>query len=660
VLKPASSIAAVAAAVVIGLVSCADVRPAAAQELSQKDERIYRDAFRAVKSRKWNYAAGLAAKAQDPLPAKTILWLRLAKSNPPAGFEARAKFIDENPEWPELGRLQRLAEESMGDAIPDETLLAWFATHEPLTGLGLMRYGEALKRAGHAAKAEGLLRRAWVEGDFTRREERTFLARHRKLLRAEDHVARLDRLLWQGRYHPARRMMRRVDKGHAALAEARLRLRRMEGGVDWAIRQVPDELKRDPGLMYERLRWRRRRGRDESAREILADLPPDLVRPEDWWDERAILARRALAAGDISIAYRLARGHGLSGGAGYAEGEWLAGWIALRFLQEHEATLQHFTKVYETARYPISRARGAYWAGRAAEARNHLALAGDWYRRAAEYVTTYHGQLAAHRLQDRRGVSLPPGPRPSRFDSQAFDRRELVKVVRQLGQIGESRQLRPFILRLQDLARTPAESVLVGNLAIEHGRPDFSIQAAKRAVRDGVILIEQAYPMPYKLDGDDPEPALLLAMARQESEFDTYAHSGAGARGLMQLLPATARNVAKQINVKYSRSKLKSDPHYNLKLGRAYLSGLLKSYDGSYVLALAAYNAGPARVRRWIKEFGDPRDPQVDAIDWIEMIPISETRNYVQRVLEGLQVYRLRLGTMTVAMSLENDLHMRE
>lgn len=659
-LKPASSIAVAAAAVVIALVGCAGARPAAGHELSQRDERIYRDAFRAVKSREWDDAARLAAKAKDPLPAKTVLWLRLARSNPPEGFEARAKFIDENPEWPELGRLQRLAEESMGDAVPDQKVLAWFAAHEPLTGLGLMRYAEALERAGQAAKAEALLRRAWVEGDFTQREERTFLARHRKALRAEDHLARLDRLLWEGRYQPARRMMLRVDKGHAALAEARLRLSRMEGGVDWAIRHVPDEFERDPGLMYERLRWRRRRDRDESAREILADLPPELVRPEAWWDERAILARRALAAGDISVAYRLAREHGLSEGAAFAEGEWLAGWIALRFLQEHEAALQHFTKVYEAVRYPISRARGAYWAGRAAEARNDLALARDWYRRAAEHITTYHGQLAAHRLQDRPGVSLPPDPRPSMFDTQAFDRRELVKVVRQLGQIGESGELKPFILRLQDLARTPAESVLVGKLAIEQGRPDLAVQAAKRAVRAGVSLIEQAYPLPYQLDGDDPEPALLLAVARQESEFDTNAHSGAGARGLMQLLPATARDVAKQINVNYSKAKLKSDPDYNLKLGRAYLSGLLKSYDGSYVLALAAYNAGPARVRGWINDFGDPRDPHVDAIDWIEMIPTPETRNYVQRVLEGLQVYRLRLGTKTVAMSLEHDLHMNE
>jgi soluble lytic murein transglycosylase len=644
----------------VGLAGLSAFRPVEARALSEADERIYRQAFQAARSGKWSYVKARASKAKDPLLAKTLLWVELSQPQRRAGFAKRAKFVEDNPTWPDLDLLERLAEESMGDDTPDDVVLDWFAKHEATTGHGLMRYGEALKRTGETAKAESVLRQAWVEGDFGLREERTFLARHRKTLRAEDHIARLDRLLWEGRYHSARRMVRRVDKGHQALAEARLRLRRMEGGVDWAIRQVPDELRKDPGLMYERLRWRRRRGRDESAREILEDPPDDLVRPQAWWAQRAIIARRALAAGDISVAYRLAGDHGLTGGAGYVEGEWLAGWIALGFLDDRRVAFEHFTNAHEAAKYPISRARGAYWAGRAAEALREPALAEEWFRRAGQHVTTYHGQLAAAKLEQGQGLALPSEPTASAADITTFEGRELVQVVRQLGQIGERRRLKPFILRLQEIAETPGEMALAGDLALKQDRPDLAVRTAKLAIRSGVTLIGQGYPIPYELDGEESERALLLAVTRQESMFDSQAHSGAGARGLMQIMPGTARTMARRLKVKYSTKKLKSDPAYNLKLGRAYILTLLERYDRSYVLALAAYNAGPARVRRWLRDFGDPRSPDVDAIDWIELIPFSETRDYVHRVLANLQVYRLRLGLTTVAVSLEADLHLTD
>lgn len=655
---PAFRLAVLAAVLFLGVAGLAPARPAAAGPLAEADEQIYREAYKAARARKWSYAKARAAKAKDPLLAKVLFWWEMSRPQSRAGFERRAKFIEANPTWPDLDELARLAEESMTDETPDEAVLDWFATHAPMTGHGLMRYGEALERAGDAAKAEPVLRTAWVEGNFGLREERTFLARHRKVLRADDHLARLDRLLWEARYHPARRMIRRVDKGHQALAEARLRLRRMEGGVDWAIAQVPDALKKDPGLVYERLRWRRRRGRDESARELLQDPPEDLVRPEAWWEERAILARRALASGDISVAYRLARDHGLYNGAGYVEAEWLAGWIALRYLDDRRVALGHFTNVHEGSKYAISRSRGAYWAGRAAEALGDPVLAADWFRRGAEHATTYHGQLAAAKLGDGGAAALPPSPAPQPSEAAAFEEGELVRVVRQLGQIGEARRMEPFILRLQESAETASEMALVGDLALDQGRPDLAVRTAKKALRAGVTLIDQGYPVPDELDGDEPERALLLAMARQESAFDALAHSGAGARGLMQIMPATARIMARRLKLKYSRDRLKDDPAYNLALGRAYILTLLERYDDSYVLALAAYNAGPARVKRWLRDLGDPRRPEVDAIDWIEAVPFGETRDYIHRVLANLQVYRLRLGATTVALSLENDLHL--
>ncbi len=643
----------------VALAAAASVAHAA--PLSKPDEQIYRKAFAAAAEGKWSYAHALAAKAEDGMLAKAITWLDMSQPDSGQSFETRAAFAEENPDWPNGDTFRQYAEESMDDSTSDAAVIAWFQGHDPVTAHGRVRYGEALERTGDAAKARDMLRKAWIEGNFPLSEERTFLSRHQNVLRPEDHIARLDRLLWDEHYDAAHRMLGRVDRGHQALAEARRRLHEMEGAVDWAMRRVPAELQHDPGLLYDRLRWRRRKDMDEAAREILDHPPANLVRPEAWWAERAIIARRELAMGNISVAYRLASRHGLTAGPALPEAEWLAGWIALRFLQEPATAFKHFTRAYEASRYPISQTRGAYWAGRAAELmKDKPGLAQEWYGRAAEYVTTYHGELAAHRLDAKKSVVLPADPQPTAEDTARFERRELVTVVRQMGQIGEEERVRPFVLRLLELAQDPGEVALVDQLALDENRPDVAVTVAKRAIRTGVVLINPGYPVPHQPEGDDPEGPLLLAMMRQESAFDTLAESSAGARGLMQLMPATAKQMAKNLGVNFSHKRLHSDPEYNVKLGAAYLADLLRRFDGSYLLAIAAYNAGPARLHGWMKENGDPRTKEVDAIDWVEMIPFTETRDYVQRVLENLQIYRFRLGKTTVAQSIEDDLHLSQ
>ena len=636
--------------------------PAHSAPLSKQDERIYREAFAAATERKWSYAEALAAKAQDDTLAKAITWLDMSQPDSAQSFETRAAFAEENPDWPNGDTFRQYAEESMDDSSSESAVIAWFQGHDPISAHGRVRFGEALQRTGNAAKAREVFRKAWIEGNFPLSEEHTFLSRHKDALRPEDNVARLDRLLWDGHYDAAKRMLGRVDRGHQALAEARRRLHEMEGAVDWAMRRVPADLQNDPGFLYDRLRWRRRKDMDEAAREILDHPPANLVRPEAWWAERAIIARRELAMGNISVAYRLASHNGLTDGPAVPEAEWLAGWIALRFLQEPATALKHFTRAYEAARYPITQARGAYWAGRAAELiKDKPGLAQEWYGRAAENVTTYHGELAAHRLDAKKGLALPADPQPTPEDSARFEHRELVTVVRQMAQIDEEERIRPFVLRLLELAQDPGEVALVGQLAVDENRPDVAVTVAKRAIRNGVVLIAPGYPVPHQPpEGDDPEGALLLAIMRQESAFDTLAESSAGARGLMQLMPATAKQMAKNLGVNFSHKRLHSDPDYNVKLGAAYLADLLRRFDGSYLLAIASYNAGPARLHGWMKENGDPRTKEVDAIDWVEMIPFTETRDYVQRVLENLQIYRFRLGKTTVAQSIEDDLHLSQ
>jgi soluble lytic murein transglycosylase len=616
--------------------------------LARRDLKLYRKAFAAAMTNRWSEARRYAAKARESPLRKVLDWLELA--GPTANdFSEIAEFIDENPSWPRLGELQRRAEAVIGNDVSDQAVLAWFDRHQPTTATGATRLAEALIAAGAVEAGERRLRQAWIDGTFSAREERAFLRRHKRRLRAEDHVARLDRLLWDGHTRSAKRMMPRVDEGLRALAWARVALMRQAPGVDGAVARVPDELANDPGLVYERLRWRRRKGKYDAALEMLGSAPARPARPERWWTERSYLARQALVRGDISVAYRTARDHGQSNGVGFAEGEWLAGWIALRFLGESEIAAAHFQSMYEAVSYPISRARGAYWAGRAAEAMGERAAATKWYRSAATHATTYYGQLAAARLGIRTTASLPEAPPIAATEVKAFSGRELVRVVRLLAEAGERKLVRSFVRRLNAIAETPAERMLIARLAQEAKRTDLAVYTARRASLVGVDLIDHGYPMLDLPKGRGPDPALIHAVIRQESGFDPRAVSRAGAQGLMQLMPATARKLSRKLKTRYSKRKLIADPDYNVALGRAYLAALIDDFDGSHILALAAYNGGPRRVGRWIRDYGDPRDNDVDPIDWIESIPIAETRNYIQRVLEGLYVYRLRLGASDFA-----------
>ena len=360
---------------------------------------IYGAAFAAAKSGKWTTALKLAAKRPDPVADKLLVWLSLTSGRSLAGFTEISGFIERNPDWPGQRDLRRRAEAAMNhEVLDDKTRRDWFAAYPPLTGLGRGRLADLYLKAGDAKTAEALIREAWIESDFAVRDAKKYYKRYRDHLRAEDHVARLDRLLWDGKRRAARRMYSLVDKGHQRLAEARVRLMTRAGGVDPAIARVPDALRDHPSLWYERLRWRRRKGFHESAREILVAPPDDLIRPAAWWREARIETRNALREGLISVAYRFASEHQQIETLPRAQAEWLAGWVALRHLSDAKLAYPHFETLHAIVRYPISVARGAYWAGRAAGSSGDAKLAADWYRAAARLPTTYYGQLASAAL----------------------------------------------------------------------------------------------------------------------------------------------------------------------------------------------------------------------------------------------------------------------
>jgi soluble lytic murein transglycosylase len=625
--------------------------------LRDHDVEAYKAAFKSANSNHWSEAKAEAARATDKILAKVIDWLYVVRATTDASFDTIAAFLERNPDWPKPEAVREHAEDAMPDDMPPGRVRRYFERFPPRSATGRIRYAEALLATGEERKGLELLRQAWINGNLGEKQAQIFLKKHRHQLRPEDNVARLDRLLWDGQERAAHAMLRRVDKGHAALGLARLQLQAMGGGVDYAIRRVPRELLSDPGLQFDRLRWRRRKGLDDEARAILMHPPADLVRPELWWQERAIQVHHAIAQGYVTDALRLAEHHGQKPGtSAYADAEWLAGWIALRQLREPALAFKHFANMTNAVRYPISRARGAYWEARALNAMGKTKEASADYAAAARYDTTYYGQLAALRLDPTSRPTLPPALHPTADQRDAFNAREMVRVVRALGQLGEEDLKEVFIKRLGVLARTPEDAELVADLAIEQTRPDLAVRLARQTWHSEMPLTAHGYPVRPLPSAISAEGALVLAVIRQESAFDIRAVSSAGALGLMQLMPATAKKTANGLGISYATNRLTEDPDYNVRVGSAYLAKLLDDFGGNYVLALAAYNAGPSRVHQWMHDNGDPRSPQVDMIDWIEMIPFDETRNYVQRVLEALQIYRGRLDGKKVELGLEQDM----
>lgn len=639
-----------------GMLFCLTVSVSAspAKPLSAADEKLYSSAFEAAEHGRWQRAHSLAGKAKEKMPSVVLDWMEMTRHGNTRSFAEIARFAEAHPDWPYRYSLMRRAEEAMDNRTPDADVVRWFDRHEPLSTEGMMRLIEALMATGQRDRAIPLIGKTWVTGSFGTRQERGFRHRYGEYLSKDDHAARLDHQLWVGSHTQAKRTARLVDRPLHNLAMARIALRSLSGGVDWHIRQVPKALRDDPGLVYERVRWRRIKDRDQDAYDLLKTVPATAPHPEMWWNERAILARRLLTKGHVSEAYQLTKAHGLSEGVRYVEAEWLSGWIALRYLREPKAALEHFQRIDRYVSYPISKARAAYWAGRAAEDADDEAAATEYFRRAARYDTTYYGQLAVARTAGSMSLT-PAQAAPTDKEIRQFEADGRVSVLRMLHQIGARHQVQVFLDNLLDDAETPGQYVLVAELGDAIARRDLSVRAARKAHLAGMLLPDFAYPTMKIRDGK-PEQALIHAIARQESNFDVQAISPAGARGLMQLMPSTAKAVARQLRIGYSTSRLTTDPDYNILLGRSYLGRLIERFNGSYILAIAAYNAGPTAAARWAREFGDPTEPGADPIDWVEMIPYRETRNYVQRVLENLQVYRLRLEGPLLAEGIVRDL----
>ncbi|MCE6959919.1 transglycosylase SLT domain-containing protein [Cereibacter sphaeroides] len=600
-------------------------------------------AMRHAWGKDWGEAAA-QARATGPLAQSIVEWQRLRSGEGLLGdYES---FLAHHADWPGLKLLRSEGEEAVARSTTPSRVIAYFGSRAPATAMGAIALARALAGTGRPAEAEAVIRRAWTSLAFDPEEEALALSSFPDVL-ARSHEERLDMLLWQNRPEQARRMLPRVSDGWKRLAAARLALRADADGVDGLIAAVPPALADHPGLAYERFLWRSRKGRDAEAAALMLERSrsvADLGDPEQWAGRRAGLARAMNEEGDPKTAYRLAASHHLEGGADFAELEFFAGFVALRKLDDAETALAHFRRLQAAVRTPISLSRALYWQGRALEALGRYDEAGAAFAAGARHQTAYYGLLSA----ERAGIAMDPAliaPRAMGDWRQAgFASSSVLAAGRLLLAAGERDLGKRFLLHLAESLDEGDLDRLAG-MALEMGEPHVAVLIAKQAADRGIILPHAYFPVPDLVppDGLPVSRALALSIARRESEFNPVVVSPAGARGLMQVMPGTAKLISAKVGVDYELRRLTGDPAYNVRLGTAYLAQLVEEFGPSLALVASGYNAGPGRPRRWIAEFGDPRQAHVDAVDWVEQIPFSETRTYVMRVTESVVIYRAKL-----------------
>ena len=625
-------------------------RPGTYHVLSAADHEIYSKAFEAADSADWMAARALAAQGHDAMASRLVQWRYLLDKNSGAPFADIDAFLKANPDWPLRDSLYARAEAALDPATPPAAVVAWFAGRDPVSAIGKIRLGDAQIATGKAAGRD-LVREGWIEGSFEPDQELAIVQKDGAILTPDIDKRRLDNLLWQDDSGAARRELARVDDTAQRLGAARLALRGNLAAAQRTISELSADLGSDPTLLFERARATRRSGDNSGALALLQRVPFKTLaktHPHSLWAELNIEARQALQDGHAGTAYALVSDTGLGSGNDFSESEFMAGWIALRFLKDPQAALPHFKKLEDNVSRPISLARAHYWQGRAYEVAGDTASAWQQYHAASKATVTFYVQLALARIDPApvlhvrsTAVDNPPA-RP------AFEHDEMVRAMRVLADLGAQNFLRTFALHYQEHHPGAGQAKQLAEALTDMGFADVALRVAKTASYDNTLLVQYDYPTihipSFRGTGDGPEPALVLGVIRQETEFDPESVSSAGARGLMQIMPSSARHNSRVADMPYRPNDLMSDTAYNMQLGMTELAGYFSDWPGSLILSMAAYNAGPNNAKRWIAAYGDPRNANVDPIDWIEQIPFNETRNYVQRVVENTEIYRGRLA----------------
>ncbi len=605
-------------------------------------------------------AANLESTISDPLARKLVEWLVLRSDDTTATFSRYAAFIAANPSWPSIVTLRRRAEAVLWQERSDPTtVLAFFRTEPPHTAKGKFALARALLAQGDSGGAHQAISDAWRSDAFSGDLEAQVRDMFAGLITADDDKARMDGRLYAEDDDAGLRAAHHLDGTQLAIAKARAAVINKAGNAKALLEAVPAAAQHDAGYIFSRAQWLRRNDKIAEAGRWMIGAPHDpavLGDLDQWWVERRLLARKLLDLNEDKMAYEVANGAAPPPNENYrADQQFTAGWIALRFLHEPAAALTHFARIAEGVSNPITLARAFYWQGRAAEAAGHDQDARTYYDSAARFPTAYYGQLARARL-DLNEVTLAPARRRRRPTFMASKSPACSRCSMPSTPATSSPRWRPT---LADKANDPAALTTLAEIAKQHNDARATLLIGKTALGRGFPLEQYAFPdfgVPdFQPIGPDVERYVVYSIVRQESAFNPKVVSGANAYGLMQVTPAAARDTAKRFNVTFDQRRLANDITYNAQLGSAELGDDIEFFRGSYILAFVAYNAGRGRARDWIAQYGDPRDPKVDPIDWIERIPISETRYYIQRVLENMQVYRARFDNGS-RLSIEADM----
>lgn len=630
----------------------ASVKPTSSESLpsiSGGEKKGLRSALQAVAAGKGSKALAIRKTLKDPIDRKIVDW-RLSRSRDPAiSSNFITRFTVSSPNWPSQKLLRRRAEQALAREKPAaDKVVAAFKGLTPLSLTGTLLLANAYLDTGKKKQARALISQLWRTDTLSAGEERRVLRGFKSLLNKKDHKARADMLLYDDRANGALRLAPFLSKDERKLIDARIAVIRKSRKAAALLKAVPRSQRAEPGYAFARIKYLRRKKKDAEAIKVMLNAPvrkTGLIGGDAWWVERRIVSREALDLGRPKDAYKIAEAHGAVSPGKYTEAEFHAGWYALRFLKDPKRAHAHFLNIEKVGKTPITRSRAFYWLGRTAEARKQRSEAQKYYQQASQYKTAFYGQLAREKLgKNRLGLSRPA--KPSSQDRASFARDELVIAIKRLEAAGYGNLTAQFYRTLGQTLTNPRVLSLVTQMAQEYGHHRLALMVGKLAVSRGVdadllAFPTAAIPRKAKVHKDVGKP-VVYAIARQESAFNPQAISSAGARGLLQLMPATARATAKKAGLSYSKGRLTSDAAYNATLGAAHLGELLDRFNGSYVLTFAAYNAGSSRSHKWIKEYGDPRKSRVDTIDWIERIPFTETRNYVQRIMENLVIYRAR------------------